>query len=105
MKMDEQISGYGGAIRWGQFKRAVGYLDPPPRNPPDWKMLSETKVTSYTTQNREVLPSGKVMMQTVEIHYIPPGSVVEKNLIDPQRWRLDESSNRWVLESGLPAFN
>lgn len=105
MKMDEQVSGYGNAIRWSLFKRAVGYLDPAPRTPPDWKMLSETKITGYTTQSREVLPSGKVMMQTVEVHYMLPGSVVEKTLIDAQRWRLDEGSNRWVLETGLPAFN
>jgi hypothetical protein len=51
------------------------------------------------------LPSGKVMMQTVEIRYIPPGSVVEKTVIDQQRWRFDEDDNRWVLESGLPPLN
>lgn len=105
MKMEEQVNGYGSAIRWNLFKKAAGYLDPPPVPAPDWKALAETKVTAYSPQYREVLPSGKVMTQTVEIRYIPPGAVVEKSLIDQQRWRFDEDGNRWVLESGLPEFN
>jgi hypothetical protein len=105
MKMEEHVSGYGSAIRWNLFKKAVAYLDPPPLQTPDWKRLAENKVTSYSPQFRDLLPSGKVMMQTVEIRYIPPGSVVEKTVIDQQRWRFDEDDSRWVLESGLPPLN
>lgn len=105
MKMEDQVSGYGAAIRWNLFKKAVGYLDPPPERSPDWAMLAETKVTSYTLQFRDILPSGKVMMQSVEIRYIPPGSVVEKTIIDHQRWHFDEDTERWVLETGLPALD
>ncbi len=105
MKMDEQVSAYGSAIRWGQFKKALGYLDPPPARSPDWKTLSQTQMTAYTTQFRDTLPSGKVMLQTVEIRYIPPGSVVEKSFIDQQRWRYDDDAERWVLETGLPSLD
>ena len=102
MKMEEQVSGYGAAIRWNQFKKAAGYLDPVQSAPPDWKALNDIQITSYNVQFRDVLPSGKVMMQTAEIHYIPAGSLVEKTLIDQQRWHQDEDSGRWMLESGLP---
>jgi len=104
MRMEEQVSGYGAAIRWNLFKKAVAYLDPAPSPSPDWQSLAEIKVTSYTPQFRELLPSGKVMMQSVEIRYLPPGSVVEKSLLDQQRWHLQEGSERWVLETGLPRF-
>jgi hypothetical protein len=30
--------------------------------------------------------------------------VVEKSLIDQQRWHLEEGAERWVLETGLPRF-
>lgn len=105
MKMEEQVSGYGSAIRWNLFKKAVTYLDPPPLKTPDWNSLAQVKVTSYRPQYRDVLPSGMVMMQSVEISFIPPGSVVEKTIVDQQRWRFDEDDNRWVLESGFPALN
>jgi len=105
MKMEEQVSGYGAAIRWNLFKKAVTYLAVPPARSPDWKALAETKVTAYTPQFRDTLTSGKVMMQSVEIRYIPPGSVVEKTLIDQQRWHFDDDTGRWMLETGLPPFN
>jgi hypothetical protein len=102
MKLEEQVGGYGAAIRWNLFKKALNYLDPPPAHMPDWKALADLKVTSYNVQFREVMPSGKVMMQTVEIRYLPPGGVVEKVAIDQQCWHLDEDSGRWLLETGLP---
>ena len=102
MKLEEQVGGYGAAIRWNLFKKAVNYLDPPPEHMPDWKALANLKVTSYNVQFRELMPSGKVMMQTVEIRYLPARGVVEKVAIDQQRWHLDEDSGRWLLETGLP---
>jgi hypothetical protein len=105
MKMEDQVSGYGAAIRWNLFKKALTYLAEPPARSPDWKALDETKVTAYTTQFRDLLPSGKVMMQSVEIRYIPPGSVVEKTFIDQQHWHFDDDSGRWLLETGLPRLD
>lgn len=102
MKLEEQVGGYGAAIRWNLFKKAINYLDSPPEHAPDWKTLADIKVTSYNVQFREVMPSGKVMIQTVEIRYLPAGGVVEKMVIDQQRWHLDEDSGRWLLETGLP---
>ena len=51
MKMEEQVSGYGSAIRWNLFKKAVTYLDPPPLKTPDWNSLAQVKVTSYLQDN------------------------------------------------------
>jgi hypothetical protein len=31
--------------------------------------------------------------------------VVEKTLIDQQRWHFDDDTGRWMLETGLPPFN
>lgn len=105
MKMDEQVSAYGAAIRWNLFKKALGYQAEPTGKSPDWKTLQELKVTEYRVVSRDTFPSGKVLMQTAEIRYIPAGSVVEKALIDNQRWHFDEDSERWVIETGLPNFN
>ena len=67
MKMEEQVSGYGAAIRWNLFKKAWTYLAEPPARSPDWKALAETKVTAYTPQFRDLLPSGKVPVTSVPI--------------------------------------
>jgi hypothetical protein len=105
MKTEEQLNGYGAAIRWNMFKRAVDYLAAPPHPSPNWKEFDQIKVTAYKPTFRDLLPSGNVALQTVEIRYIPADSVVEKAITDEQRWRFDEARGRWVLETGLPKFN
>lgn len=104
MLAEEQFNGYGTAIRWNLFKRAVNYLATPAKPSPDWNYLKNVKVTSYRVEFRDLLPSGKVAMQTAEISYLPPNSMAEKKLIDEQRWKYDEDRGRWVLETGLPKF-
>jgi hypothetical protein len=104
MKTEEQLNGYGAAIRWNLFKRAVAYLAAPPHPSPNWKYLDQMKVTGYKPTFRDLYPSGKVATQTVEIKFIPPDSVVEKTIIDEQRWHFDEARDRWVLDTGLPKF-
>lgn len=104
MKTEEQLNGYGAAIRWNLFKRAINYLAEPPHPAPNWRELDQIKITAYQPKFRDVLPSGKIALQTVEIRYIPAGSVVERTLVDEQRWRFDEIQDRWVLETGLPKF-
>lgn len=104
MKTEEQLNGYGAAIRWNLFKRAVDYLAEPPHPPINWRELDKLKVTGYKPTFRDLYPSGMYATQTVEIRYIPADSVVEQTLIDEQRWRFDENRDRWVLDSGLPKF-
>ena len=104
MKTEEQLHGYEAAIRWNLFKRAMDYLASPPTPSPDWRALDQIKVTGYKATFRDLFPSGKFLLQTVEIRYLPAGSVVERTLIDEQRWRFDEDRDRWLLETGLPKF-
>jgi hypothetical protein len=104
MKTEEQLNGYAAAIRWNLFKRAVDYLATPPNPSPNWQALDQIKVTGYKATFRDLLPSGKIALQTVEIRYLTGGGVVEKTLIDEQRWRFDDNRDRWLLETGLPKF-
>lgn len=105
MKTEEQLNGYGAAIRWSLFKRAADYLAEPYGNESDWTALEKIKVTAYQPKFRDLFPSGKVLTQTVEIRYMTGGGVVERTLTDEQRWRLDEIQDRWVLETGFPKFS
>lgn len=104
MRTEEQLHNYEAAIRWSLFKRAAEYLADPSKHNPDWKKLDRIKVTGYQAKFRDLLPSGNVLTQTVEIRYLTANGVVEDKLIDEQRWRYDEEQRRWVLETGLPKF-
>lgn len=104
MRTEAELNGYGAAIRWSLFKRAVEYLADPYTNPPDYQALKEIKVTAYQPIFRDLLPSGNYCLQTVEIRYLTGGGIVERTLTDEQRWRYDENRGRWLLDTGLPKF-
>lgn len=104
MRMDEQLNGYAGAIRWSLFKKSLDYYARPPSPLPDWQALKDIKVTYYQPLFRDVLDEGKVVLQTVEIRYVRGNQMVERSLTQDQRWRYDEDKNRWLLETGFPVF-
>lgn len=104
MKMEEQLNRYGGFIRWSMFKRSLEFHAMPPSPPPDWQALGEVKVTYYQPLFRDVLMDGTLVQQSVDIRYVTGNSVVERGLMDEQRWRFDEGKDRWVLETGMPRF-
>lgn len=104
MKMEEQLNGYGGAIRWSMFKKAMDYYAAPLKSQPDWQALHDIKVTYYQPAFRDMSDDGKMVLQTVEIHYVGADGVVERPLTDEQVWLYNEDKGRWLLSSGFPRF-
>jgi hypothetical protein len=108
MKMEEQLNGYAGAIRWSLFKKSLDFHAHPPSPLPDWEALQNIKVTSYQALSRDTQDDAdndlKIVLQTVEIRYVTSNNVVEKTITDEQRWRYDNDKSRWLLETGLPVF-
>ena len=104
MRTEETLNQYGAAIRWSLFKRAVTFLADPSKEKLGWKELGKVEVTHYKPTFRDLFPSGNILIQTVEIHYLTGGGIVERSLTDEQRWRYDEAQERWLLETGLPKF-
>ena len=104
MKMDEQLNRYGGMIRWSLFKKSMEYYEQIPSPMPDWKRLSDIKVTYYQPLFRDTLSNGNLILQTVEVRYVHSSDVIERTLTYDQRWRYDEAKDRWLLESGFPQF-
>lgn len=104
MKMEEQLNGYAGAIRWSLFKKSLDYYARPPSPLPDWQALRDIKVTYYQPLFRDVLSDGNLVLQTVEIRYVRGNQMIERTITEEQRWRHDEEKGRWLLETGFPAF-
>ncbi|CAL1239056.1 hypothetical protein [Candidatus Methylocalor cossyra] len=102
MKMEEQIGRYGGLMRWSEFRRALAFYAHPPAV--DWQLLKEIKVTGYQPVSRDLLDDDTTVLQTVEIRYVKGDGVVVRTLIDEQRWRYEDETGRWLLESEFPKF-
>lgn len=104
--LDEVLYSYAGTIRWSDFDRAPGYLDPlslevDPLDPIELERLKQYQVTSYDVRTMEN-PSEVEYMQVVEIGFVNRHTQAEKKVIDRQLWRWDPVGKRWWLSSGLP---
>lgn len=102
MKMEESLTSYGSAIRWGQYERASDFLAV--HQTPDLAFLRTIHVSSYDPVYRKELDGGRRAEQTVEIRYYREDQGVEKSVTDRQLWRYDQEKKQWFLESGLPNF-
>lgn len=105
---DEVLYSYQGVIRWNDFDRAVGFIEPQalsehPIDPLDLERMKQFQVTSYDVRTINEPVEGE-MLQVVEIKVINKHTQVERTIIDHQQWRWDPATERWWLVSGLPDF-
>ena len=104
MKRDDTLNGYGSAIRWGIFEKALEFQNPAHRKRLDEAWLKSVHISSYDTVYLKEDPNSKVVEQTVNIHYYLERDGIDKSITDRQVWRFDDDKNKWMLETDLPAF-
>ena len=103
---DAMLYEYVSAVRWSDFDRAVGFVDPltlasDPVDPIELERFKQFQVTGYDVRT-SVEPAPGQYEQVVEIRMVNRHTQAEKFLVDRQRWRWDETGKRWWLVSGLP---
>ncbi len=103
-KIEDILSLYGTAIRWGDFEKAQTFQAPAKRTHLDLDWLKNIHVASYDIINQKESQGGHIHEVTVKIRYFIESEGVEKTLTDKQLWRYDEDSEKLTLESDLPAF-
>jgi hypothetical protein len=103
--LENALSSYRQAIRWGYFPAAAGFLDPEIRNDVDTAALENVRVTGYEVIQPGLVGPDDVAVQLVQIDYVLTDRQRLRKLADRQRWRYDETSKAWWLASGLPDFS
>jgi hypothetical protein len=105
MKMEDELTNYGEALRWGLYQKAGDFRSPLKRTRIDLGQLKNIHVTSYTPIYRDE-PNGSstIYKQTVDIHFYDESTGIERSLTDNQTWRYDKDRDHWFLETGLPKF-
>jgi hypothetical protein len=104
ISLENALSSYRQAIRWGYFPAAAGFLDPEMRADIDLQALENVRVTGYEVVRPGLVGPDDVAVQLVQIDYVLTDRQRLRKLADHQRWRYDEKSKAWWLESGLPDF-
>jgi hypothetical protein len=101
-----RLYNYAGAIRWNDIDQAYGFVDPAlreqfPYTAEEAARWQRVQVSRYFEGPRVTEPDGRVT-QTVQIELIDRETQTLRTIIDRQRWRYDEATETWWLETGLP---
>jgi hypothetical protein len=103
---DAMLYEYVSAIRWSDFDRAIGFVEPEtleahPVGSIEMERYKQFQVTGYDVRTSSEPAEGEYE-QVVEIRMVNRHTQAEKALVDRQRWRWDAEDKRWWLVSGLP---
>jgi len=106
---DQMLYAYVSAIRWSDFDRAVGFIDPltlatDPIDPLELERLKQYQVSGYEVRTQSE-PSEGQYLQVVEIRAVNRNTQEEKTFTEHEQWRWDEEGQRWWLVSGLPKLS
>lgn len=102
--LENTLSSYRQAIRWGYFPAAAGFVSPEQRADLDTKRLANVRVTGYDVVQPGVIGPDETAVQLVQIQYVLKDRQRLEQLADRQRWRYDPQTEAWWLDSGLPGF-
>jgi hypothetical protein len=101
--MEEAMTTYGEAIRWGYFDTAYGYV-PPDKHKGVPKYLENVRVTSYEVLRPPLVKSENTAQQIVRIDYVHKDTQRLRSLSDHQLWSYDKQAKAWWLQSRVPQF-
>lgn len=97
---------YASAIRWNEIEQAYAFVDPAlraqfPFTAEEAARWQRVQVSRYFEGPRVTEPDGSVS-QTVQIELIDRDTQTLRTIVDRQRWRYDEATKTWWLQTGLP---
>jgi hypothetical protein len=104
--LEDTLSSYAGAIRWGHMDDALGFVDPEtlkkhPVTALDLARYQQVQITVYSDAAPVHITDDEVS-QIVEIGLVNINTQAARSIVDKQLWRYDAKANRWWLVSGLP---
>ena len=104
--LETTLVAYGNAIRWGDLQQAIPFIDPEtlkthPLTKLDEQRYKQVRFVSYIEQ--PPVPAGPhEVRQVVKIGLLNVNTQTERDIVDNQLWRYDETSKHWRIVSGLP---
>lgn len=102
--LENTLSSYRQAIRWGYFPAAAGFLSPEQRTELDTSRLENIRVTGYEVIQPGVIGADDTAVQQVQVQYVLEDRQRLEQVADRQHWRYDPATEAWWLESGFPSF-
>lgn len=105
-KLELFTEAYRNSIRASEFKQAYRFVDPEIAKDQevDFDSYKNIHVVDYEVSQSSFLKDRGEYFQIAEIQYYARNGLILRTLSDPQRWKLDDKTGVWLLQSGLPDF-
>lgn len=99
---------YVAAVRWGDFDKAEGFIDPQylqqhPITDLQRERYRQLQVSSYRERSAGTGADGSIERR-VEMGVINRNTQAERMVMVNERWRWDPEAKRWWQAAGLPDF-
>ncbi len=106
-EFQDTSSVYRNAIRWNNFKGALGFLRHPSEGLGEegLKRLALVRVTDYEVTAEQASPDRRTVDVTAVIEYVWLDRMVQRRITDHQHWVYVDRLKRWQIDGGLPQFN
>jgi len=105
-KLELFTEAYRNSIRASEFKQAHRFVDPEIAQDQevDFDSYKKIHVVDYEVSQSSFFKDRGEYFQIAEIQYYAKDGLILRTLSDPQRWKLDDKTGVWLLQSGLPDF-
>ena len=99
-------SAYVAAVRWGDFDKAEGFIDPQyllqhPITDLQRERYRQLQISSYRERSAGIGADGSIERR-IEMGVINRNTQAERLVMVNERWRWDPQAKRWWQAAGLP---
>ena len=105
--LDDSISNYNVALRWGMYKDAYSYHYSPKGIQPPAKLddLEQISVTGVEVTEKKISTEhNEAYIETVVTYFLQTERSIKKIKLN-QRWWFNEKFKKWFIDNAFPEFN
>ena len=105
--LDQSLSTYGKALRWGDYEEAALYRlphDGRPVMPVNRDDFKDIRVISYQVFEQRLNRAQTEARVTMSISYYHEDTGTVRSITDQQTWWYEPNQKRWFLDGDLPEF-
>jgi len=103
-RLDNSIEKYSKLIRWGEYERAVVFLETTQQQAAyaEIKSYKDIRVTSYEMKQLKLAKDENSADAVVQFTYYNEFSGRERTILDNQHWEWHDDEGNWRLRGNLP---
>ena len=105
--LDDSISNYNVALRWGMYKNAYSYHYSPKGIQPQAKLdnLEQISVTGVEVTEKKInIEHNEAYVEIVITYFFQTEGSIKRIKLN-QRWWFSEKFKQWFIDNAFPEFN